>query len=266
MATISPNKGVTRRAAKAWTVMMLTFLLLAGCLRTPWDYHQADMHMNLGKAYIEANQYVPALKELLEAEKYTPSDPRIHFHLGIAYHGMGVDDKAIAAFKRAIDLKPDYSEAHNFLGTLYYNAGQWDPAIASFDRALANLLYETPANALYNMGRAYHQKGDYPQAMSRYHEALRRSPNTVLAPIIFKEMGVTSLAMGQVNEAAQHLRKALALVPDYAEAQYWLAECSVKMKDWDEAGKQFQALAEKGPESEFGLKAQGRLNDLKQMK
>lgn len=246
--------------------MMLTFLLLSGCLRTPWDYHQADMHMNLGKAYIEANQYVPALKELLEAEKYTPSDPRIHFYLGIAYQGRGLSDNAIAAFQRAIALKPDYSEAHNFLGILYSNAGQWDLAIAAFSKALDNIVYDTPAAALYNMGWAYHQKGDYATAMNKYREALRREPNTVLAPIIFKEMGVTSLAMGQVDDAAQHLRKALALVPDYAEAQYWLAECFVKLKDWDEAGKQFQALVEKGPESEFGLKARGRLNDLKQMK
>jgi Flp pilus assembly protein TadD len=97
-----------------------------GCLKTPWDYHQADIHMSLGMAYIEANQYTPALKELMEAEKYTPKDARIHFYLGIAYHGNGFSDKAVDAFKRAIDLKPDYSEAHNFLGIIYSNAGQWD--------------------------------------------------------------------------------------------------------------------------------------------
>jgi tetratricopeptide (TPR) repeat protein len=264
METISPDRSASRRAVKTATGILLVFLLLAGCLKTPWDYHQADMHMNLGKAYIEANQYIPALKELLEAEKYTPSDPRIHFHLGIAYHGIGVDDKAVAALKKAVDLKPEYSEAHNMLGILYYNTRQWDMAIASFERALANLVYETPANALYNMGRAYHQKGDYPQAMSRYQEALRRAPNTVLGPIIFKDMGVTSLAMGRVDEATLHLKRALADVPDYAEAQYWLAECSARKKDRAEAIRQFQALAERAPESEFGVKAQGRLNDLKQ--
>jgi tetratricopeptide (TPR) repeat protein len=253
-----------RRAIK--TLLLLTCLFLAGCLRTPWDYHQADMHINLGKAYLEANQYIPALKELLEAEKFTPSDARIHFHLGLAYHGLGSDDKAVTALKRAIDLNPAYSEAHNMLGIIYYNAGQWDMAIASFGSAVANLVYETPANALYNMGRAYHQKGEYPQAMSRYHEALRRAPNTVLAPIIFKDMGLASLAMGQTDEAVHHLKKALAGVPDYAEAQYWLAECSVRKKDLQEAIRRFQRLVESAPESEFGLKAQGRLNDLKQTK
>ena len=267
MATISPNKGVTRRTAKAWTVMMLTFLLLSGCLRTPWDYHQADMHMNLGKAYIEANQYVPALKELLEAEKYTPNDARIHYYLGIAYHENGHNDKAIDAFKRAINLKPDYSEAHNFLGIIYSNAGQWDLAIASYNMALSNIIYNNPSFALNNMGKAYHQKGDYATAMNKYREALRREPNTVIMPVIVMNMGLANLALGQVSEATQHFKKAIVVAPNYyPETQYWLAECSVKMKDWEEARMQFQALVQAAPESEFGFKAKQRLNDLKQMK
>ena len=222
--------------------------------------------MNLGMAYIEANQYNSALKELLEAEKYTPDDARIHFYLGIAYQGKGLGDKAISAFKRAIDLKPDYSEAHNFLGILYSNTGQWDMAIAAFNKALVNIVYDTPAAALYNMGWAYYQKGDYATAMNKYHEALNREPNTVLMPIISKNMGLASLALGQVNEAMRHFKKAIAVVPNYSEAQYWLAECHIKNKSWEEAKTQFQALAKAAPESEFGLKAQNRLNDLNQMK
>jgi tetratricopeptide (TPR) repeat protein len=202
----------------------------------------------------------------MEAEKYTPKDARIHFYLGIAYHGNGFSDKAVDAFKRAIDLKPDYSEAHNFLGIIYSNAGQWDMAIASFNKALANIVYQTPAAALYNIGWAYNQKGDYPMAVSKYDEALRREPNTVLAPLIFKNMGLARVGMGQVNEAMYDFKQALAAVPDYAEAQYWLAECHIKKKDWEEAKTQFQALVKAAPDSEFGLKAQKRLNDLKQMK
>lgn len=261
------NKSLLQRLIKVSTAILLISLLLMGCLKTPWDYHQAGMHMNLGMAYIEANQYTPALKELLEAKKYTPGDARIHFYLGIAYHGNGFSDKAVDAFKRAVDLKPDYSEAHNFLGIIYSNAGQWDMAIASFNKALANIVYHTPAASLYNMGWAYYQKGDYRMAVSKYDEALRREPNTVLMPIILKNMGLASLGMGQVSEATQHFKKAIAVAPNYyPEAQYWLAECHIQKKDWEEAKTQFQALLKTAPDSEFGLKAQDRLNDLKQMK
>lgn len=260
------NRNLFGRAIWVLIAILLTSFLLVSCLKTPWDYEQAGIHINLGMAYIEANQYNSALKELLEAEKYTPDDARIHFYLGIAYQGKGFGDKAIAAFKRAIDLKPDYSEAHNFLGILYSNAGQWDMAIAAFNKALANIVYDTPAAALYNMGWAYYQKGDYAMSMSKYHEALSREPNTVLMPIIAKNMGLASLGMNQVDEAIQHFKKAIAVVPNYAEAQYWLAECHVKKKNGEEAAAQFQALAKAAPESEFGLKAQKRLNDLRQKK
>jgi len=260
------SRNLSGRAIRASIAILLISLLLTSCLKTPWDYEQAGIHINLGMAYIEANQYNSALKELLEAEKYTPDDTRIHFYLGIAYQGRGFGEKAIAAFKRAIDLKPDYSEAHNFLGILYSNAGQWDMAIAAFNNALSNIVYDTPAAALYNMGWAYYQKGDYAMAMSKYHEALSREPNTVLMPIIAKNMGLASLGMNQVDEAIQHFKKAIAVVPKYAEAQYWLAECHVKKKNWEEAEAQFQALAKAAPESEFGLKAQKWLSDLRQKK
>jgi type IV pilus assembly protein PilF len=243
----------------------MTALLFMSC-KTPWDYEQAAMHMNLGMAYIESNQNNAALKELLEAEKYTPDDARIHFYLGIAYQGRGLGDKAIDAFKRAVELKADYSEAHNFLGILYSNKGQWDMAIAAFNKALANIVYDTPAAALYNMGWAYYQKGDYNTAMSKYHEALTREPNTVLMPIITKNMGLASLALGQVDKAMQHFQKAIAVVPNYLESQYWLAECHVRNKNLEEAKTQFQALAKAAPESEFGLKAKNRLNDLNRLK
>jgi type IV pilus assembly protein PilF len=263
MAIIIANRGLLQRLIKVSPAILLISLLLTGCLKTPWDYHQAGMHMNLGMAYIEANQYTPALKELLAAETFTPDDARIHFYLGIAYHGSGFSDKALDAFKRAIDLKPDYSEAHNFMGIIYSNAGQWDMAIAAFSKALANIVYNTPAAALYNMGWAYYQKGNYPMAVSKYDEALRREPNTVLAPLIFKNMGLARLGIGHVDEAMYDFKQALAAVPDYAEAQYWLAECHIRKKDWKEAKTQFQALVKTAPDSEFGLKAQNRLNDLK---
>ncbi|MDD5171129.1 MAG: tetratricopeptide repeat protein [Syntrophales bacterium] len=251
---------------KALLAVLLTACLLSSCLRTPWDYEQARIHINLGMAYIEANQYNPALKELLEAEKYTPDDARIHFYLGMIYHGKGYSNQAIDEFNRAIELKPDYSEAHNFLGILYTNAGQWDKAIAAYNKALANIMYDTPAAALYNMGWAYYQKGDYPMAMSKYYEALSREPNTVLMPMIEKNMGLASLKLDQVDEAIQHLKKAVAVVPNYIEAQYWLAEGYVKKKNWEEAKTQFQILTKAAPDSEFGIKAQKRLEDLKQVK
>lgn len=258
------NRSVVLKAMNFAALTVI--LLLSGCLKTPWHYHQAGIHMNLGMAYIESYQYTPALKELLEAEKLTPDDARIHFYIGIAYQGKGLNDHAVGAFKKAVSLKPDYSDAHNNLGIAYMSTGKPDMAITAFERALANIVYATPANALNNMGLAYYQKGEYETALRQYQEALKREPNTVLAPVIFLNMGLANIKMNRHDEAMRHLRRALAAVPEYAEARYWMAECLAIKRDFVEAKNQFQAIVAAAPESEFGLKAQSRLKDIGEMK
>ena len=142
--------------------------------RRPWGTSAS------GTAHIQAGQYTPALKELLEAEKLTPNDPTVHYYLGIAYERKGFIDDAVKEFQKAIALKPDYSEAHNFLGTIYLTRGNYDEAIVSFNRALINPLYETPSVPLYNMGRAYKAKGDVRAAYASFSEAIRKEPNSHL--------------------------------------------------------------------------------------
>jgi len=48
--------------------------------------------------------------------------------------------------------------------------------------------------------------------------------------------------------------------------EYNNLEVHFQVKDGEEAKTQFQSLVKAAPDSEFGLKAQKRLNDLKQMK
>ncbi len=251
-------------APRALATMLLFFF--TGCLSTPYDYERSRVHRDIGTAYIESGQYNAALKELLQAEKHTPNEAQIHYLLGIAYYGKSMSDKAVEEFKKAIDLKPEYSEAHNYLGTIYLNDGQWDTAIDSFNRALDNIVYDTPALALYNMGWAYHKKRDYATALKKYAEAVRREPHTALMPMIEKNMGLVNFEQGRMDEAVQHFKEALKLAPDFAEARYWLGESYLNQKRTDEARNAFQAVVKSGPESRFGVMAQMKLIELKSLK
>jgi Flp pilus assembly protein TadD len=97
-------------------------MMFAGCTTDAELKEKAMGHIRIGTAHIQAGQYTPALKELLEAEKLTPNDPAVHYYLGIAYERKGFMDDAFKEFQKAIALKPDYSEAHNFLGTSRFSA------------------------------------------------------------------------------------------------------------------------------------------------
>ena len=241
------------------------FLSLTACAGSSLKVQEeAANRTSIGSAYLGTGQYTAALREFLQAEKLTPDDPRVHYLLGISYHGKGLSDQAIAQFQKAIALKPNNSEVYNYLGAIYLDQGRWDDAIASFNMALANILYDTPTASLYNLGRAYYEKRDYDRALKYYGAALEKDPDSVLKPLIEKNMGITWLDKGATEDAISHFEKSLALAPSLVESHYWLGVCYQKLKRTADAAASFQAAVRLAPESEFGRKAKESLKNAKQ--
>jgi type IV pilus assembly protein PilF len=242
----------------AWVKLLLLsalLLSLAACATSVRLQEKAARHTSLGSAYLGTGQYTAALREFLEAEKLAPEDPRLHYLLGISYHGKGLSDMAIAQFQRSLVLKPNDPEVHNYLGAMYLEKGRWDDAIVSFNMALANILYDTPTVSLYNMGRAYHEKRDYDQALKYYGDALEKDPDNILMPLIEKNIGITWFAKGETEKALSHFQKSVTLAPSLAESHYWLGLCYQKLRRADDAVAALEAAARLAPESEFGRKA-----------
>lgn len=254
-----------KRSRPACGICLVIFLLgvTGGCAPSLLKQQQAETHLNMGIAYLESAQYHSAMKELLSAENYTPSNPKIHYYLGISYHGKGLDENAIEEFNSALALKPDYSEASNYLGTIYLTMGLWDKAIESFERALANILYDTPSIALYNMGQAYYKKGNYSMAMQKYEEAILKQPSSALIPLVEQAMGMVSLDRGDPEDAVRHFRRSMEIAPFLAESYYWLGECYMRMKKNREAAESFRIVIEMVPKTELGLRAKNRLDALR---
>lgn len=243
-------------------IFLATFIC-SSCTYTPWHREQSEIFLNQGISFLSAGQYNSALKELLEAEKYYPGNPKVHYYLGMAYHGKGLKDEAIAEFQEAISLDENYSEAHNYLGTLYSDRKLWDQAIKEFEKALSNHLYDTPSMALYNMAWAYYSKKDYKTALAKYQEVLRTDPLTRLRPLIDKNVGLIYYDQNNFTEAIRHLKKSVELDPSLLEAYYILGQSYLKNKDNKNARIAFQNVVQLSPESSFGRKAQNYLQSLK---
>ena len=256
MAIMGPHRSKTNSIGLGRLLVLPALLLcLAACANTARFQERAGNHIQVGTAYLSSVQYTLALKEFLAAEKLTPNDPKIHYLLGISYHGKGLSDMAIVEFQRALVLKPDDSEVHNYLGAIYMEKGRWDDAIASFNRALANILYDTPSVSLYNLGRAYYEKREYDLALKYYRNAVEKDPDNILMPWIEKNIGMCWLAKGDTEEAVRHFQKSLTLAPSLAESHYWLGLCYQKLKRQADAAAAFQSAIRLAPESEFGRKA-----------
>jgi type IV pilus assembly protein PilF len=247
---------------KKLAIILLLLSVVAACAASPWKKEQADSHINIGIAYLGSERFNDALKEFMQAEEFTPREPRVHYYLGISYYEKGLADKAIAAFDRAVSLKEDYSEAHNFLGNIYLGMGQWDRAIHSFKQSLANITYETPDKSLFNMGRAYYGKGDYETAMKLYAEAKNKKPNSVPLPLLDHHLGMASYAQQNYYQASQHFLKSLDQAPAFLESRYWLGHCYVKLNYRDRARQEFNAIIKAAPESPLAGEARKSLNSI----
>jgi len=262
MAVTDRRSNMEHMRRGRYLLFFLLLIALAACTNKARLQEQAGNHINIGAAYLGSGQYNSAMKELLEAQRLTPEDPKVHYLLGISYHGKGLDERAIAEFQQAIALNPADSSIHNYLGALYLDQGRLDEAIVSFNRALANILYDTPATTLYNLGRAYYAKGQYDVALKYYRDAVSREPETVLMPLIEKEIGRTWFAKDDTGEAIRHFLKSIELAPSLAESHYWLGQCYRKQGRADEAAAAFRAAARTAPDSEFGRKAQEQMRTL----
>ncbi|MDO9515690.1 MAG: tetratricopeptide repeat protein [Syntrophales bacterium] len=237
-------------------------VFLTGCAASRQDRERAASHVTIGTAYLGSGQFSPALREFLMAQRLSPDDPEIHYYAGLSYYGNGLKEEAKRQFEAAVSKKPDYSEAHNYLGTIYLEEGLYDRAIESFDRAISNMLYKTPAITLNNAGWAYHKKGDYQTALTKYETALRREPDTVIRPLIQKNMGIAYLAGHNIDKAVYYLKKSLDSAPGMTESHYWLGISYLEGGNRDKAIQELRLTAETNPESVFGLKAREKLDSL----
>lgn len=242
-------------------VMAILFTLcgMTGCAGRAIKEKQATACLDIGTEYLRSSRYSLALNELIKAKELDPGNPEIRYYLGMSYDKKGTVKKAIAEFEEAVKLNPDYSEAHNYLGAIYLKMRHWDKAIEEFNKALSNVHYPTPAIALYNLGRAYHKKGDCRSALNKYAEAKISEPNTVYLPLIEMYTGVIYFNWGEIDKATRHFERSIRLFPSHVEPHFRLGKCYVEQKNMQGAMEEFRTVIEMAPLSELGEKARKSL-------
>jgi len=243
-------------------IILTGVTVFTGCATSRQDKQRAATHVTMGTAYLNSGQFAPALREFLVAQRLSPDDPEIHYYTGLAYAENGLMEEAKSEFKTALSIKPDYSEVHNYLGSMYLDEGSYDRAIEEFNRALSNMLYETPAIALNNVGWAYYKKGDYETALTKYEAALRREPHTDIRPVIQQNRGIAYLAVHNIDKAIYYLKKSIDEAPNMTESHYWLGIAYLEAGNRARAIQELRLVAETNPESAFGLKAREKLESM----
>ena len=161
-----PNETNYKRAVENYTT------LITG---TP---QFAEAYSGRGAAYIGLKAYDKAEEDFLKAVEIRSNYPEAWNDLGNVYKLRGDFDNAIKAFSQAIYFKSDYTDAYFGRGDTYTAKGDrgdkanYDLAIADYTRIIANTQ---SAEAYYKRGLANRSKGDNPNALADFKQAIDRA-------------------------------------------------------------------------------------------
>ncbi len=214
---------------------------------------------DLGISLIRQGNLREGLERLLEANKLDPENAKIHNELGLAYRDLGIYEKSIVHFKKALALRPEFPEAQNNLGTLYLLLKKWNLALDCFQIAVSDILYRTPHFAYNNMGLAYYNKRDYQKAIENYQKALKFFPSYSLC---YENLARAYEAISSFQEAIESYKKSIYHAPNYPTSHFNLARLYLRLNRNDEAAKELKLTMEIDPEGPYGNEAKRLLEDI----
>jgi len=192
-------------------------------------------YVELGSTYLALKKYAYAEKAFLKARGKN-DESCASCGLGMAYHGLGRNDDAETAFKRAISLDPSDVCAYYQSGKMYYNLGRYSEAIAAFKHALTL----NPSFGTYEyLGNTYVYARDYEPGVDAYKKAIQLDSKDVG---VHFQLGIAYDYLRRYEESIKEYKEALKLNPEHESAHYSLALAYVALHNKPAALQQYEML------------------------
>jgi predicted Zn-dependent protease len=162
------------------------------------------------EAYIQTEQYEPAISMLRDALKKSPDDLDLQFELGSAFERSGDKKSAERLFLDILTKRPEHAATLNYLGYMWAEGG------VNLDRAadmLNRAVKQEPKNGAYvdSLGWVYYQQGKLDLAEKYLTDAAHLLPRDAT---VQQHLGDVFAKRGNVHRALDLYRVALTLEPD----------------------------------------------------
>ncbi len=196
-------------------------------------------YLSLGFVFYDRGYFEQAKEFFGQASKDDPNSAEALYGLGSCYLQLQKTGEARDCFERTLKLHASYPgtlpNCWNNLGILAARGGNYDLAIENFQRALR--IDSEHSIALQNLGSAYRQKKDWPQAKSAFERALALNPDDAEANY---GLGIVYAQENDTDGAYVYLQKAITLRPAYPEALNNLGILYLRTQRPGEAVKSFE--------------------------
>jgi tetratricopeptide (TPR) repeat protein len=129
-----------------------------------------EFNDKFGNMY-EAGNYKAALVYALKAVLLKWFDDALQYNIGLSYHVLGFEEKAVPYLERAIKLNPAEKNSWDELGLVYLSGKRYQDAIKAFKRAIE--LDPKYGWAHRNLGASYYGNGEYDKALKEHTLAVK---------------------------------------------------------------------------------------------
>src|SRR6266850_628421 len=169
--------------------------------------------------------FSPALKAQSEP---AATDPQVQNFYGEAKAAEASGDliHAAASYESLLQIAPRLGPAYNNLGALYLKQHEYRKAAAILERGLKIDPKMSSASAL--LGIARYEIGDYAGARAPLETALRANPKDDNAELFLAN---DLIKLGELNRAAEHLRKLSERQPANQQVWYLLGKVHMKLSE-----------------------------------
>ncbi len=203
------------------------------------DPQDSEARLALAETYLLSGRYADALEQAEEVLGLYPDAASALLIAGISHVRLGQSEAALAPLQSFVAQRQDgpmartdtvLEAAYYHLGESYLKLNRPTEAIPVLEAAL--LISPTDADALYQLGLAYHASGQPEIAMQQFHEAVRFVPDFSEA---YRGLAASYSALGWYDHEAYargmeafslrdcraarpHLEQATEALPDFAPA------------------------------------------------
>ncbi len=162
----------------------------------------ADTLTSVAQGFMILGDYERAVKEFRNVAALAPTAPKINFFTGQSLIRLNRYDEAEKAFQKELEINPaDESAKYHLALTLIERKIRIDEAIKLLDEAIATRA--DYADAHYQLGKIYNERGDYAKAVEQLEAAANADQKK---DYIHYQLSIAYRKVSRAEDAARELK------------------------------------------------------------